>query len=45
MPLKHDASDESRKANIEELIRAGHKPKQAVAIAYDVQRLAKKGKK
>lgn len=41
MPLKRDASDESRSHNIEQLIKDGYKPKQAVAIAFSIQRKAK----
>ncbi len=41
MPLKHSVSDEARSQNIAELIKAGHTPKQAAAIAYRVQREAK----
>ena len=46
MPLKRDASDASRSANIEQLMKDGYKQKQAIAIAYSVQRKAakKKGK-
>lgn len=44
MPLKKSASDKARQENIKELIDSGKPPKQAVAIAYDVQRKAK-GKK
>jgi hypothetical protein len=45
MPLKRGASKKTREDNIEEMIKAGHPPKQAVAAAYDQQRKAKKGKK
>lgn len=34
MPLKDGSSDETISANIAELVRAGHDPKQAAAIAY-----------
>jgi hypothetical protein len=34
VPLKPGKSDKVISANIAELIRAGHEPKQAVAIAY-----------
>jgi len=45
MPLKKGKSDKARSANIATEIRAGKKPKQAEAIAYSVQRKAKrKGK-
>ena len=42
MPLKHGHSKNVISANIRELIRAGHDPKQSVAIALKV---AEKGKK
>lgn len=47
MPLKHGTSDKTRQANIKKEIAAGKPPKQAVAIAYSVQResIAKKGGK
>lgn len=41
MPLIHGKSDKSRSKNIAELIKAGHKPAQAEAIAYKEQRKAK----
>jgi len=45
MPLKKGKSDKARSENIATEIRAGKKPKQAEAIAYSVQRKAKrKGK-
>lgn len=44
MPLRRDASDESRSANIGQLIKDGYKPSQAKAISYSIQRKAKKGK-
>lgn len=46
MPLKHGTSKKTREENIAELIRAGHPPDQAAAIAYSEQRKAqRKGKK
>lgn len=42
MPLKHGTSKATRQANIKTEIKAGKPPKQAVAIAYSVQREAKK---
>jgi len=45
MPLKKGKSDKARSANIATEMRAGKPQKQAVAIAYSVQRKAKrKGK-
>lgn len=44
MPLKKSASKAAFKANVRAEIDSGKKPKQAVAIAYSVQRKAK-GKK
>ena len=44
MPLIKGYSNKTRQKNIRELIGAGYKPKQATAIAYDVQRKAKKHK-
>lgn len=44
MPLKKSASNKARSLNIQELIDAGKKRDQAVAIAYNVQRKAKKKK-
>ena len=41
MPLSKGVSKKVRERNIEELIRAGHPPDQAAAIAYSVQRKAK----
>lgn len=38
MPLIQGKSDNSRSKNIAELIKAGHDPKQAAAIAYKTQR-------
>lgn len=48
MPLQHGSSQEVISANIAELIRSGHEPKQAEAAAYKMagkERKAKKGKK
>jgi uncharacterized protein len=42
MPLIKSGSKPAISANIAELIRAGHDPKQAAAIAYRVAREAKK---
>jgi hypothetical protein len=44
MPLKKGSSKKAREANINTEIRAGKKPKQAVAIAYAVARRGKKRK-
>jgi ribosomal protein L12E/L44/L45/RPP1/RPP2 len=40
MPLKKSSSKKAREFNIKEMIAAGHKPDQAVAAAYSVQRKA-----
>jgi hypothetical protein len=45
MPLENSKSDAARSRNIKREIKAGKPPKQAAAIAYDVQRRAKKGQK
>ena len=45
MPLKKSASKPAFKANVRAEIKAGRLQKQAVAIAYSVQRKAKGGKK
>ena len=45
MPLKKSKSPKAFRANVEAEIKAGKPQKQAVAIAYSVQRKAKKGKK
>lgn len=45
MPLKKSTSKKAMSENIRTEIKAGKPPKQAVAIAYSVQREAKKGKK
>lgn len=42
MPLKKSKSDSAFKSNVQAEINAGKPPKQAVAIAYDVKRHAKK---
>ena len=42
MPLKKGVSDKTRESNIKKEIAAGKPPKQAVAIAYSMQREAKK---
>lgn len=45
MPLSKSTSDKARSENIQKEIDSGKDPKQAVAIAYSVQREAKKDKK
>ena len=45
MPLKKSPSKKAVAANIKTEIKAGRPQKQAVAIALNVQREAKKGKK
>lgn len=42
MPLKHSKTDKARSENIAREVKAGRDPKQAVAIAYSIQRDAKK---
>ena len=42
MPLKHGKSEKAFKSNVKAEIKAGKPQKQAVAIAYNVQREAKK---
>lgn len=42
MPLEKSASKEALQKNIHEMVRAGHKPSQAVAAALATQRMAKK---
>ncbi len=44
MPLKKGKSKAALQENIKAEINAGKPPKQAAAIAYSVQRKAKKGK-
>jgi hypothetical protein len=45
MPLKKSASKEAFKENIKKEVESGKPVKQAVAIAYSVQRAAKTAKK
>ena len=45
MPLKKSASKSALQDNIKTEVKSGKEPKQAAAIAYSVQRQAKKGKK
>ncbi len=45
MPLKQGKSNKTREVNIKREIAAGKPVKQAAAIAYSVQRKAKKRKK
>jgi hypothetical protein len=45
MPLTKGKSDKTRSKNIATEIKAGKPKDQSVAIAYSVQRDAKKGKK
>lgn len=42
MPLIKSSSKKARNENIRREIKAGMKPKQAVAVGYSVQRQAKK---
>ena len=42
MPLKKSKSKEAFKSNLKEEIKAGKKKDQALAIAYSVQKKAKK---
>jgi len=42
MPLKKSSSNAARESNVKKEIASGNDPKQAVAIAYSVQREAKK---
>ena len=42
MPLRKSKSNAAREQNVKAEIAAGKKPDQAVAIAYSVQRKAKK---
>lgn len=41
MPLKHSTSKKAFEHNVRAEMKAGKPPKQAVAIAYSVQRKAK----
>ena len=41
MPLKQSKSQAAFKANVREMVRSGRPQKQAVAVAYAVQRKAK----
>jgi hypothetical protein len=43
MPLHKSSSDKAFKANVAELINAGHEQDQAIAIAYKIQRDATGG--
>lgn len=45
MPLTHSTSKKAFQENIKVEMKAGKPPKQAVAIAYSVQRKAKSKKK
>lgn len=45
MPLAISASNKAREANIKTEIAAGKPPKQAAAIAYSIQRKAKRKRK
>lgn len=45
MPLKKGKSKKSFEANVEELVKAGHPIKQALAIAYKEKREAEKQEK
>lgn len=45
MPLIKSSSKKARQENIRREIKSGREPKQAVAIAYSVQRDAKKKSK
>jgi hypothetical protein len=45
MPLKKSKSNKARSENIRAEVKAGKPINQAIAIAYDIQRKAGKGKK
>ena len=45
MPLIKSSSKKARSENVKREIAAGKPPKQAVAIAYSVQRRAARGRK
>lgn len=45
MPLKQSTSKKAFRENVKAEMKAGKPPKQAVAIAYSVQRKAKSKKK
>ena len=45
MPLQKGCSKDTFKENVQKLIKTGHKPNQAVAIAYREQKNCKKTKK
>ena len=45
MPLQKGCNKAALQANVKELIKAGHKPNQAIAIAYKEQKDCKKSKK
>ena len=45
MPLKKSSSEKAFKQNIKTEVKAGRPVKQAVAIAYETQRAAKKKSK
>jgi hypothetical protein len=45
MPYSKGKSDKSREKNVEQFIQEGKDPKQAVAMAYAIQRRAKKLKR
>jgi hypothetical protein len=45
MPLKKSPSKKAFEENVRELVKSGREPKQAVAIAHDVKRDAKRPKR